>query len=82
MINKYEMTLSKFDVYPKETKPWIYFLGLSGEVGELCEKYKKIVRDGGDLERNHTMLMELGDVLWYLTRIARSEEHTSELQSH
>jgi NTP pyrophosphatase (non-canonical NTP hydrolase) len=43
-------------------------LGLVGEAGEVSEKVKKWHRDGridGDL-----VVLELGDVLYYLTRLA------------
>lgn len=69
-FNDYEMRIVKYDMYPESQKPLIYFLGLAGESGELCEKMKKIVRDGGTLERNEAVAKEIGDVLWYITRIA------------
>ena len=43
-------------------------LGLAGETGEVCEKIKKEFRDGElDVEG---LKLELGDVLWYLARVA------------
>ena len=44
-------------------------LGLAGEVGELCDHYKKFKHQGHDLDYNH-MAEEAGDVLWYLAEIA------------
>ncbi len=54
-------------------------LGLVGETGEFADALKKIVRKGGfsDEELFHDLLgnakenilLELGDILWYLTRI-------------
>ena len=44
-------------------------LGLAGEVGELCDQYKKYMHQGHDLDYNH-MAEEAGDVLWYLAEIA------------
>lgn len=50
-------------------------LGLVGEAGEIAEKVKKIIRneqgnfatlDPSDMKR------ELGDVLWYLSALART----------
>lgn len=49
-------------------------LGLAGEAGEVAEKMKKILRDHGgtvDAARREEMKRELGDVLWYLAKIAR-----------
>lgn len=50
-------------------------LGLAGEVGEVCNKVKKIVR--GDYANNDAALLaalvdirsELGDCLWYLSQL-------------
>ena len=43
--------------------------GLAGEVGELCDHYKKYMHQGHDLDYNH-MAEEAGDLLWYLAEIA------------
>ena len=43
--------------------------GLAGEVGELCDHYKKFKHQGHDLDYDH-MAEEAGDVLWYLAEIA------------
>lgn len=48
-------------------------LGLAEEAGEYVGKVKKLYRDdGGALsdERKAAMLLELGDVLWYLSESA------------
>lgn len=47
-------------------------VGLGGEVGQLQNKLKKVLRDeGGRIseERALTLLDEAGDVLWYLDRL-------------
>ena len=49
-------------------------LGLSGEAGEVADKIKKIIRDkNGKLaeEDKHEIVLELGDVLWYVANISR-----------
>ena len=43
--------------------------GLAGEVGELCDHYKKYMRQGHDIDYDH-MAEEAGDVMWYLAEIA------------
>lgn len=48
-------------------------LGLTGEAGEIANKVKKILRDkGGNVtdEDRTELSKELGDVLWYLARLA------------
>ncbi len=46
--------------------------GLCGEAGETAEKVKKYARDGGDyLIVRLAVQKELGDVLWYLSQLAR-----------
>lgn len=48
-------------------------LGLAGETGEVCEKIKKVIRDHGgefDAEAVSAIKKELGDVLWYVARLA------------
>lgn len=51
----------------------VYLLGLSGETGEVAEKFKKMFRDkGGEItpEFKEDVKRELGDVLWYVTAIS------------
>ena len=43
--------------------------GLAGEVGELCDHYKKFKHQGYELKYDH-MAEETGDVMWYLAEIA------------
>ena len=47
----------------------VYFtLGLTGEAGEVADKIKKSIRDR-ELSAD-AMLLELGDVLWYISQIS------------
>lgn len=53
----------------------IWAMGISGEAGEVLEKWKKIVayKDGviSD-EDKHELSKELGDVVWYIALLAHS----------
>ena len=54
---------------------WIYALGLTGEAGEVADKLKKQYRDKGGIittEAKTDLVKELGDVMWYVTRLAAS----------
>lgn len=49
-------------------------LGLVGEAGEVAEKYKKIIRDKNGIvseEEKNELIKELGDVLWYVSALAK-----------
>ena len=53
----------------------IWVLGITGEAGEVVEKWKKIVayRDGVITDEDKQELQkELGDVLWYIALFAES----------
>lgn len=50
-------------------------LGLAGESGEVIEKIKHVIRDNEGVmteEKREAIKQELGDVLWYLSQIART----------
>lgn len=71
---EYEKLAQQFALYPEagtgSPMALAYTaLGLSGEAGEASEKVKKLIRDG-TFDKALT-LKELGDVLWYLTAMAK-----------
>lgn len=56
----------------KDLAHWVF--GITGEAGEIAEKFKKIVRDKeaiiGDTDRDE-IIKEIGDVMWYLAVLAK-----------
>ena len=56
-------------IYPDGARIFYPCLGLAGEVGEVCEKIKKHIRDGRELDKDD-LTKELGDVLWYLSALS------------
>jgi NTP pyrophosphatase (non-canonical NTP hydrolase) len=85
------------DIDHDKLAEWIamsYAIGkLNGEAGELAELHFKALRDEACIltdERKEKMSKELGDVLWYVARIAKhlgvsldaiAEENTQKLLS-
>jgi NTP pyrophosphatase (non-canonical NTP hydrolase) len=78
-LDEYQMSTAITAVYPGEgTREGILYcaLGLTSEAGEVADKIKKAMRDDGwvgpHLETSRAMALkaELGDVLWYLCRLA------------
>lgn len=53
---------------------WIYYaFGIWGESGELGEKIKKLFRDKQgiiDKEFKDMVIKEMGDIFWYMARLA------------
>lgn len=84
-ISEYQELVETVALYPgvneKNMQAAMYLaLGLNGEAGEVAEKFKKLIRDQRmlpatklveiDYEQQTAILNELGDVLWYITRMA------------
>lgn len=66
--------------YPKEMKEYP-ILGLCGEVGEVAEIIKKVMRDDNGVWNVITLAKlekELGDVLWYLNEVTVQQNLTLE----
>jgi NTP pyrophosphatase (non-canonical NTP hydrolase) len=73
-FDEYQKQAQTTAIYPGKGQNITYpVLGLNGEAGEVAEKLKKIFRDkNGEFsqEDKFKIVMELGDVLWYLSDIA------------
>lgn len=72
-MNDYQRIARSTADYPDEYKKIYPAFGLCGEVGEVAEKIKKILRDNnGTFSQDAVMeiIKELGDVLWYISVLA------------
>jgi len=73
-LNEYQLKASETASYPTVVGlPGLYpALGLNGEAGEVAEKIKKFWRDRGSFaDTKAAIRKELGDVLWYVSEVAR-----------
>ena len=76
-LNEYQKLASKtakFEEYSEIEKLSYLALGINGEAGEVAEKVKKIIRDHkGEVseEKKEQLVLEIGDVLWYLSQLSR-----------
>lgn len=88
-LAEYAEAAKKTAVYPKmridgdpdsEPTGLIYAaMGLAGEAGEVAEQVKKFMRDDGckpTEARRQKLLLELGDVLWYVAAVANEIDAT------
>ena len=57
-------------VYPPKSSITYPTLGLVGEAGEIAEKVKKWIRGDKPALDAHGLLLEVSDVLWYVTALA------------
>ena len=80
----YQRLAATTAMYPGRTAkaPALYpALGLAGEAGEVCEQFKKALRDDGgafDDRRRLALKKELGDVLWYVAALCDELDLTME----
>ncbi len=72
-VNSYQQEAIKTAIYPKDMAIIYPLIGLSGEVGEVAEKIKKVIRDKNsdfDFNDRTEIAKELGDVMWYIANLA------------
>jgi len=81
-FKEYQKESRKTATYPEAGDTFVYpVLGLSGESGEIADKFKKVIRDQNiskpselTEEFKEDMTKELGDVLWYIAQISTELE--------
>jgi NTP pyrophosphatase (non-canonical NTP hydrolase) len=72
-FNEYQRRAANLNLCPAEYKLIHAVLGLPGESGEVCEKFKKLYRDKQGVitdEFKEDIKSELSDVLWYISDLA------------
>lgn len=72
-FNEYQKIALSTSVCTKEMGAFYTVLGLCGESGEVADKLKKIWRDKNkhiSVEDADAIKKELGDVLWYIAKLA------------
>jgi NTP pyrophosphatase (non-canonical NTP hydrolase) len=65
--NTYTEFTRKTAKYPKRREKEYLMLGLMNEAGEVGGAFKKEIRDR--IDNTDLIIDEMGDVLWYLTRL-------------
>lgn len=69
-FNEYQtLTNRTAQAFLKETRIDNYVYGINGEVGELTDYLKKVKFHGHKMSQEH-ITKELGDILWYVARLA------------
>ena len=73
-LNEFQNHVSSRWKLRGETSLFVMACGLGGESGEVLELLKKHVRDGK--HPGESLLLELGDLLYYLTRVGQEYGHS------
>lgn len=76
-FDEYQQLASRTAIYNtsgEHYKLMYLCMGLAGETGEVVEKIKKLVRPTEvvvSVDKREDLKKELGDVLWYLSQLAK-----------
>jgi NTP pyrophosphatase (non-canonical NTP hydrolase) len=70
-FDTYQKLAAGTAIYPEETALAYLTTGLSGEAGEVCGKIGKVFRGDKAPVSKEEVCKELGDVLWFLSELAR-----------
>ena len=71
--NEYQKLAERSNLMTGETALSYAALGLVGEAGEIANKVKKVIRDDNNVltdEKRKSIQKEIGDVLWYISRLS------------
>lgn len=70
-LNEYQGATAETAIYPKDMNLEYCVAGVCSEAGEVAGKWKKYIRGDTNFHQMRTnMRSELGDVLWYVARLA------------
>ena len=81
MLNEYQRNAVQTSIYGSGNAIIYPTLGLVGEAGETSNKVKKVLRDGSGVftqENKDSIMLEVGDVLWYCAALLRDLGYTLE----
>lgn len=89
-LDDYQIEAQKTAIYPRETALQYLSLGLASEAGEVAGKVAKYYRKDEEDFPIEDVVLELGDVLWFVSELASllgvslsevAEENLEKLQS-
>lgn len=72
-FEEYDDFVAEIAFYPRDRGLTYCALKLNGEAGEVADKIGKMIRDDDAImtdERRDALILELGDVMWYLSALA------------
>jgi len=74
-LDEYQQRATGTADFSESMPAWVYLsLGLVSESGEVADKLKKVIRNQDSqftAENYQDLKKELGDVLWYVSQLAR-----------
>jgi NTP pyrophosphatase (non-canonical NTP hydrolase) len=79
-LNEYQRLANKAAFYEGDDVTYCA-LGITGEAGEVADHVKKMWRDDNGIltdDRKKLILKELGDVMWYISRMTENLDSTLE----
>ena len=70
-LDEYQKFTESVALYPQDKSLEYLAIGLSGEVGEICELVKRRIRGDENQPSDEDIANEIGDAAFYLSELAR-----------